>query len=52
MKHREPDYIQKLSCVLCKKTLAWMGAHKHYPGPIICPKCLVKKNKEGGKKKS
>lgn len=43
---RPQKYIQKLKCVLCKKVLAIMGTHRHNPGPVLCVKCLAKKNKK------
>lgn len=51
-REREQKYIQKLACVLCKKVLAIMGTHRHHPGPVLCPKCLTKKNKDEAKKKA
>jgi len=52
MKKREPTYTQKLSCVLCKKTLAWMNAHSQRPSLVICPKCLGKKGKKDAKEQA
>ncbi len=45
------QYTQAIICVKCHNVVAYMGIHRHRPGPVICALCTARIIKEEAKKK-